>query len=71
MMGLGVGAAAGAASGLIYILASRGPDAVVAKGSTVEMVLDRPIVFSEAELDFSNAPPRPAPLPSGADKGGA
>ena len=45
MAGLGVGAAAGLAGGLIYVLASRGPDAVIAKGSTVEMVLDRPIVL--------------------------
>jgi len=58
-MGLGVGAAAGAVTGLAYILVSRGPDAVIAKGSTVEMVLDRPIVFQESDVDFSSAPPRP------------
>jgi type IV secretion system protein VirB10 len=66
MTGLGVGAAAGAAGGLIYTLVSRGPDAVIAKGSTVEMVLDRPIQFREDDVNFSNAPPRPA---SGAEKG--
>ena len=70
-MGLGVGAAAGAATGLIYTLIARGPDAVIAKGSTVEMVLDRPIVFRENDVDFSNAPPRPVPARSGSmDKGG-
>src|SRR5947207_15370794 len=56
-MGTGVGAGAGAAAGLIGVLLSRGPDAVLAKGSTVEMVLDRPLEFSSEELDFSNAPP--------------
>ncbi|HTM47138.1 MAG TPA: hypothetical protein VL285_00550 [Bryobacteraceae bacterium] len=55
-MGAGIGAAAGATAGLIGVLFSRGPDAVLAKGSSVEMVLDRPLAFSETELDFSNAP---------------
>jgi hypothetical protein len=58
MTGLGIGAAMGAAGGLIYVLASRGPDAVIAKGSTVEMVLDRAIELNERDVDFSNAPPR-------------
>jgi type IV secretion system protein VirB10 len=58
LAGLGAGTAAGLAGGLIYVLASRGPDAVIAKGSTVEMVLDRSIVFNASDLDFSNAPPR-------------
>lgn len=53
-MGAGIGAAAGAAAGLIGVLATRGPDAVLAKGSTVEMVLDRPVTFTESELDFGN-----------------
>ena len=58
-MGLGIGAAAGAAAGLAGVLLSRGPDAVVPKGSTVEMVLDRPLSFSEADLNFGNyQPPR-------------
>jgi type IV secretion system protein VirB10 len=52
-MGAGIGAAAGAAAGLVGVLATRGPDAVLARGSTVEMVLDRPVSFSEADLDFS------------------
>lgn len=53
-MGLGVGAAAGAAAGLIAVLAMRGPDAILAKGSTVEMILDRSLSFSESELNFGN-----------------
>jgi hypothetical protein len=58
MAGLGAGAAAGLAGGLIYVLASRGPDAVIAKGSTVEMVLDRAILLKATDVDFSSAPPR-------------
>jgi type IV secretion system protein VirB10 len=69
VMGLGAGAAAGAAGGLIYTLISRGPDAVIAKGSTVEMLLDRTIVFNENDVDFTNAPPRPKPLAGSSDKG--
>lgn len=56
-MGLGIGAGAGAAAGLIAILAMRGPDAVLAKGSTVEMILDRPLSFSETDLNFGNYQP--------------
>src|SRR5690348_9445176 len=51
-MGAGIGAAAGATAGLIGVLVSRGPDAVLAKGSSLEMVLDRPLHFEEGELNF-------------------
>ena len=57
-MGAGIGAAAGATAGLMGVLLSRGPDAVLAKGSTIEMVLDRPVGFDEADLDFRNSMPR-------------
>jgi type IV secretion system protein VirB10 len=56
VMGAGIGAAAGATAGLIGVLMQRGPDAVLAKGSSVEMVLDRNVEFEAAELDFSGAP---------------
>ena len=49
-MGAGIGAAAGAAAGIAGVLLTRGLDAVLAKGSTIEMVLDRPITFSESDL---------------------
>lgn len=49
--GLGIGAGVGAAAGLIGIMAAHGPDAVLPKGTTVEMVLDRPLTFSEIELN--------------------
>jgi hypothetical protein len=59
-MGAGIGAGAGAAAGLIGVLMSRGPDAVLAKGSTLEMVLDRPLRFTAEELEFGPAPQRRA-----------
>lgn len=64
-MGAGIGAAAGAAAGVMGVLLSRGPEAVLAKGSTIEMVLDRPLVFSEEELDFSQSAWRPGRASSG------
>ena len=69
-MGAGIGAAAGAAAGLATVLFTRGPDAVLAKGTTVEMVLDRNVDFTENDLNFSGVPPRTnigegsGPLPS-------
>jgi type IV secretion system protein VirB10 len=68
-MGAGIGAAAGATAGLMGVLLSRGPDAVLAKGSTIEMVLDRQLNFEETELNFGNVQPArfsdgPGPAPS-------
>src|SRR6202161_3826041 len=69
-MGAGLGAAAGATAGLVGVLLTRGPDAILAKGTTMEMVLDRPLEFNTTEIDFRNAMPRaqssdgPGPQPS-------
>ena len=64
-MGAGVGAAAGAAAGLLGVLLSRGPDVVLARGTTLEMVLDRTVSFSTEEIDFTGIQPRrPQPGPS-------
>ena len=49
-MGAGIGAAAGAAAGLIGVLASRGPDVILQQGTTMELVLDRDLRFTSAEL---------------------
>jgi type IV secretion system protein VirB10 len=51
-MGLGIGAGAGAAAALMGVLLTRGPDVVLAKGSTVEMLLDRQLIFAEEEVEF-------------------
>jgi len=56
--GSAIGLGAGAAAGLIGVLMTRGPDATLTKGSTVEMVLDRPLTFTPEDLDMSKAPPR-------------
>jgi hypothetical protein len=70
-MGAAIGAGAGAAAALAGVLFTRGPDAVLAKGTTIEMILDRQVTFDEGDLDFSNAFPRRSaasdgggPLPS-------
>jgi hypothetical protein len=70
-MGAAIGAGAGAAAALAGIMFTRGPDAVLAKGTTIEMILDRNVQFEESELDFSNSMTRRAgasdgsgPLPS-------
>ena len=56
-MGAGIGAAAGAAAGLMGVLLTRGPDAVLAKGSTIEMILDRQLHFEDSELNFGPMQP--------------
>lgn len=53
--GAGIGAAAGAAAGLIGVMMSRGPDAMLERGTTLEMVLDRDLSFTADELDFGAA----------------
>ena len=58
--GSAVGLGAGAAAGLIGVLMTRGPDATLTRGSTVEMILDRPLTFTPEDLDMSKAPPRAA-----------
>jgi type IV secretion system protein VirB10 len=69
-MGAAAGASAGALVGVLGVLLSRGPDALLAQGSTIEMVLDRPVTFQSSELDFSatqnsqmKGPPAPPPPP--------
>jgi type IV secretion system protein VirB10 len=50
IQGVGVGAAIGAAAGLATILAKGGPEATLHRGTTLEMILDRDISFTAAEL---------------------
>jgi hypothetical protein len=49
-MGAGIGAAAGAAAGLAGVLGGRGPDVVLPTGTTMELVLDRDLRFTDREL---------------------
>ncbi|MGO9254699.1 MAG: hypothetical protein ACLQU1_00115 [Bryobacteraceae bacterium] len=48
--GLGIGGAAGAAAGLATVLAKGRPDAVLPKGTNVEMILDRDLRYRFDEL---------------------
>jgi len=74
-MGGGIGAGAGAAVGLMAVLLSRGPDAVLAKGSTIEMITDRPLQFEKSEIDFGGGQPPghfsegPGPQPNAKNSG--
>ena len=63
-LGAGVGAAAGAAAGLMGVLLSRGPEAELARGTQLDMVLDRDLSFTAAEVSFPNGAP-PVPLEGG------
>jgi type IV secretion system protein VirB10 len=56
-MGAGVGGAAGVAAGMAGVLLTRGPDAELTKGSTIEMVLDRPLTFVAEEVNFTGTSP--------------
>jgi type IV secretion system protein VirB10 len=62
--GLGIGSAAGAAGGLIWVLASRGKDVLLPTGTSLELQLGAPLTFEREELnsheDYLEGPtPRP------------
>jgi type IV secretion system protein VirB10 len=48
--GVGYGGLAGAAAGAIYTLFTRGNDIVIPTGTSVEMVLQRPLVLEQAQM---------------------
>ena len=50
LKGVGIGGAAGAAAGLGSILLKKGPDATLRQGTTMDMILDRDLSFTPAEL---------------------
>jgi hypothetical protein len=52
--GVGYGSLAGAAAGAIYTLFTRGDDIVIPSGTSVEMVLQRPLVLQQAQLAGSS-----------------
>jgi len=56
-MGAGIGGAAGVAAGMAGVLFTRGPEAELTKGSTIEMVLDRPLTFAADEVNFTGTAP--------------
>ena len=50
LKGVGIGSAAGAAVGLGSVLLKKGPDATLRQGTTMDMILDRDLTFTPAEL---------------------
>ena len=48
--GLGIGSAAGAATGLVWILATRGKDVVLPYGTSLELELSQPVSFDREEV---------------------
>jgi type IV secretion system protein VirB10 len=52
-----IGSAAGVVGGLAAVLFTRGPEAELSKGSTVEMILDRPLTFEAGEVNFTSTAP--------------
>jgi hypothetical protein len=61
--GIGYGSLAGAAAGAIYTLFTRGNDIVIPSGTSVEMILQRPLLLQETQSagnDQAKAPLVPA-----------
>lgn len=61
--GAGIGAGIGAAAGLAGVMMTRGPDLELPRGSTLDVVLDRPLYLDPAKINFSG-PGRATALPS-------
>jgi hypothetical protein len=51
--GAGIGAGIGAAAGLAAVLLSRGPEAELPRGSTIEVVINRPIYLDANKVQFT------------------
>jgi hypothetical protein len=51
---VGYGSLAGAAAGTLYTLFTRGNDIVIPSGTSVEMVLQRPLVLQQSQLAGNN-----------------
>jgi hypothetical protein len=65
-----IGAGAGAAAGLAGILLTRGPDAMLERGSTLDMVLNRDLILTEDDIAGAGSgaafrPPNPGPSRQG------
>lgn len=52
--GAGIGAGAGAAVGLATILATRGPEVDLPRGTTLDVVLDRPLYLDADKVQFTD-----------------
>jgi len=52
--GAGIGAGIGAATGLAAVLLSRGPEAEMPRGSTLEAVIERPLLLDADKVQFTS-----------------
>jgi hypothetical protein len=52
--GLGIGAGIGAAAGLAAVLLTRGPEAELPRGSTLDIVLERDLSLDGSQIQFTN-----------------
>jgi len=52
--GAGIGAGIGAAAGLMAVLLTRGPEAELPRGSTLDAVIDRPILLDADKVQFTS-----------------
>ena len=60
--GAGIGAGIGAAAGLAAVLLTRGPELELPRGSSVDIMLDRPLSLDPTKLNFTD-PGRASPMP--------
>jgi hypothetical protein len=60
--GAGIGAGVGVAAGLATVMMTRGPELELPRGSTVDIILDRPLYLDPAKINFTD-PGRASPLP--------
>jgi hypothetical protein len=60
--GVGIGAGVGAAVGLAAVLMTRGPELELPRGSSVDIMLDRPLPLDATKINFTD-PGRASPLP--------
>ena len=56
LRGLGIGSAAGAAAGAIWVMASRGRQIYLPPGTNLELQLAAPLQFAPDQLNFSSDP---------------
>ncbi|HZP32937.1 MAG TPA: hypothetical protein VFB23_06185 [Candidatus Acidoferrales bacterium] len=61
--GAGIGAGIGAATGLAAVMMTRGPELELPRGSTLDVVLDRPVYLDASKINFTE-PGRATALPA-------
>jgi hypothetical protein len=65
--GAGIGAGIGAAAGIATVLLTRGPELELPRGTSVDIVLDRPLYLDASKVNFSD-PGRASDLPGPANR---